>query len=658
MRQIILLALTLLISVQVIQAQTDPVLFKVENDEVRVSEFRFIYDKNIGSKADYTEASLNEYLEMYQNFKLKVRKAKDMGLMEDKNLQRELDGYRKQLSSSYLTDKEIVDKLVREAYDRSKKDILISHILVLLPENASQDQVELAFSKIKALRAQVSPANFADVATQQSQDPTARENGGDMGYFTSMQLPYELENVIYTTPEGSISEPVRTRFGYHIVWVRGSRPARGQVQAAHILLRTSETDAEQNKLQETQINNIYAELKRGAKFEDLVAKFSEDNTSKASEGVIGWFGINRYSKEFEDAAFALKNDGDFSAPIKTAAGWHIIRRVKAMQNPSYEEARTELTTKVRKDSRFNLVQQALVDKIVADAGLNLNQAVRKTILDSLMVSPDFNTYRWKMPTMPNAQEVLFSVGTQKVTVKEFIEFALRNPADRVNAVAKTGESKQEAGLEAIFKKKIAETALAYEESQLGTKYPDFRNLMREYEEGILLFEVAKRLIWDKASSDETGLQAFYNQNGGKYKWDERARIIQYKIKSEDAKLVAKIMKYAKKKGPEAVVAKFNTAENKLVEFSEQYIEKGKDKGMQNLKWAKGSMDVPVVATPGTTSFRKVESILPSTPKSLQEARGYVVADYQDYLEKEWVKELRGSYKIEVNKDVLKSLVKK
>lgn len=640
-------------------SQNDQLLFSVgegkNKSEVTLSEFKYSYEKYIGNKADYSEKSLKEYLDLYVNFKLRVLKAKDMGLAENEALKKELDGYRKQLSSSYLSEKEVVEKLVKEAYERNKKDIHVSHILFPASETADEQAHANALRQATNLKKELTTANFAAKAKEFSGDPSAATNGGDVGWFPAMQLPYELESAAHNSKEGEITGPVKTHLGYHLVWNMGSRPAYGQVQAAHILLRTSQDDEAASKKAATDIQDIYKQLQAGVPFDTLVLRHSQDNGSKAKAGVLGWFGINRYSHEFEEAAFGIKKDGEYTAPVQTAAGWHIIKRIKAVKNPTYDEAKADLTNKVKKDARFNIAQKAMVERIKKEAGFSVNPQAKSVIMDSL--NNEFTTYTWKVPALTeeiNNREIL-TVGTQKVTVKEFMQFASRNASDRIGKQPKGPMPANSVAFEAVMDKLVKETAMKYEEGMLEKKYPDFKNLMREYEEGMLRFEATKKEIWDKASADDKGMQAFYMKNPSKYKWPNRANIVTYNLHTSDLKLANAIAKFASKKGTDATVAKYDTEDNH-VHVNKSVVEKDKNPALKTLKWKAGSYTKPIVAN-GETSFTVIESLIPSTTKTLQEARGYVVADYQDYLEQEWLKTLRSEYKVVVNDAVLQSLKK-
>jgi peptidyl-prolyl cis-trans isomerase SurA len=634
-----------------LKAQSDdPVLFTVNGKEVRVSEFTYIYDKTNGDKADYSEKSLQEYLDLYIDFKLQVAKGEDMGLDKNPKVLQEQNQYKRQLSSTYLTDREITEKLVKEAYENSKEDRKISHILVMVKENAPEDQVRAAMERIQKVKSQVTAENFGDLAKQYSDDGYSKKDGGNLGYFTIMQLPYELEKAMYNTKKGEVSGIVRTKYGFHILKVDEVRPAFGQVQLAQILIRPNKVGGEEKA--KAIIDSLHKELTGGAKFSELTKKHSMDNASKSRAGIIGWVGINKFPADFEKEIFALKKDGELSKPIKTSAGWHILQRVKAMKDPSYQQVKGELTTQIKRDERFQIVQDSLVARIKREGGYKKDEKLAQDILAALEADKTFLQGRWNpSKDLLSNEKVLFSIGNINATVKEFVLLAQRSPNERFSMQPRTAQ----AAMERILAKLESQKALIYEETQLDKKYPEFKALMREYEEGILLFEVKKELVWDKASNDDEGLKAYYEEHKNDYQWKERAKVTFYTLRTTDKKLVKKIKKKSKKKTAEEVKELFNQ-DNAVVQTTQATYEKGKNSEVDALKW-KAKTISKGYEKDGSFYFTKIEEVLSAENKTLDEARGYVVADYQDALEKSLIEDLRKKFKVEVNKEVFKSLQK-
>jgi len=633
----------------------DPVLFSVQNVPVRVSEFTYIYNKNNQDKADYSEKSLRDYLDLYVQFKLKVQKSRDMRLDTQPALRSELDGYRRQLAKSYLEDKEVTDKLIRETFDRMQQDVDISHIFVACSKDAKAVDTLKAYNRaMNIARLIQNGKSFDQVAVDSSEDKSAKENRGNLGYITAM-LPdgyYALEKAIYQAKPGGIVGPIRSGAGYHIVRVNGFRPARGEMEVAQILLRKGDTP-DKNALQKSRIDSVYAMLASGAKWDDVCAKYSDDKTNAAKGGYVGFFGINRYQKNFEDAAFALEKDGDYTKPVETSIGWHVIKRVSRRPIGSFETMKRPLSERVKRDSRSEIAKQSIIARIKKDGSFQeYPDALAKwsaTQRDSV-----FLTFKWK-PNPDKPQDVLMRFGANKTyTVADFEDYAARAGRDRMRGAGMPmGETIQK-----LYKAWSDEVAMSFEESQLDKKYPEFRSLMREYEDGIMLFEALKINVWDRANTDLVGLEKYFKANlSQKYKWDERAKVSIYTLKSDDPKLLAQVRELAAKKSSAAVLKKFNKKAEVLTVMEKTY-EKGKNKDLADI-WKAGSMTAAKTdAGTKTASFTKVEAILPPSAKLLSEARGYAVADYQDYLEKQWVEELRKAYPVKVDEMVFKTMIKK
>lgn len=639
-----------------VTAQNDAPLFTVKGNPVTASEFKYIYSKTNQDKADFTEQSLREYLELYINFKLKVQKARDMQLDTIESLKSELDGYKKQLAKSYLEDKEVTEKLIREAYERMQKDVDISHILVVCDRNKSAADTLAAYKRsIEWSKMILKGGSFDKIAYDSSEDKSAKENRGYLGFITAM-LPdgyYEVEKAVYSLKPGEFVGPVRSNSGYHLIRVNAVRPARGEIEVNQILIRKSDTE-EKNAQQKMRADSAYNALAAGGKWEDICLTYSEDKTTAAKGGYIGFFGINRYQKVFEDAAFSLENDGDYTKPVETTLGWHIIQRKSHRPIGSFEQLKRGLSERVKRDSRSEIAKQAIIKRIKKDGDFVEYPAVLKA-WEAKQVDSIFHTFRWK-PSPEQPQDVLFRYGKdQRFTVADFEDYLQRSGRDRMRGAGYPIEET----IQKLYKTWGDETAMAFEESQLGTKYPEFKSLMREYEEGILLFEALKQNVWDKANTDTVGLQKHFDSAlKTKYKWDERAKVAFYTIKTDDPKVVGQIRDFAAKKSSAEVLKKFNKkGKPEVLTVLEKLYEKGKNKDL-GPHWKAGDMnDIRFDAGTKTASFFKIEQILPPTPKVLSEARGYAVADFQDFLEKKWIQDLRKEYPVVLNEAVLKSLVK-
>ncbi len=631
--------------------QKDPVLFTVAGKPVHLSEFNYIYTKTNGIKADFSRTSVEEYLDLYTKFKMKVARAKEMQLDTIPALQEELSGYRRQLADSYLTDKEVTEKLVKEAYDRMQKDVSISHILVRIERN---DTVA-AWNVINNIKQKLNNgSDFETTAKEFSQDPNTQKNGGLLGYLTAT-LPdgfYALENAMYATPVGKTSDVVRSPIGYHIIKVNAVRPARGEIEVAHIMFRKNK-DGIPQLFAKQKADSVYTELKRGGNFETMALQLSDDGNSNAKGGYLGFFGIGRYEIAFEDVAFSLANDGDISAPVESSIGWHIIKRISRKGIQPYDVMKSRLKAGIQQDSRFDLAKKAMIERIKRENNFKDTPSVLAAMIKQ--IDSTFLTFSWKKPDNMTNQE-LFVLGNTPYTTSNFAEYLVTN-ANRRLSYAVSAKNDLGTITNMMYGDYINENVLAFEETQLENKYSDFKNLMREYEEGILLFEAIKMNVWDKASLDSVGLEKFHQTRKDKYMWNERAQIITYMVSDSIKNDVEKVHAFAAKNDVKNVLKKFNKKKN-YITFSEETVEKDKNKALQSLNWKVGSITKPELeASDKTWRFYKIDKITPATPKTLKEARGFVVADYQEFLEKQWMDELVAKYKVEINQEVLKSIIK-
>jgi len=597
-------------------AQSDnDVLMTVGNADVTVGEFRYIYEKNNGEKADYSKESLDEYLELYKKFKLKVQKAKAMKLDTIQVLKDELAGYRKQLASSFLSDKEVVDYLVEEIHERKRKDVRIQHILLKVKENAPDEQKRQAEQKINdIIKEYQGGKTFLDLAAQYSEDKNTRKTEGDLGFITAM-LPsgfYELENAIYNNEKGDLVGPVWSKLGCHLIKIKKNRPARGSIKVAHILLKQESKVTKDLVATRDRADSIYTAMQGGASWDVMVEKYSQDVKTKSRKGELPVFGIATYEKAFEDAAFKLVNIGDFSRPVKTKSGYHILKLLEKIPAETKEQLKKRLKDKIKNYDRYRVAQESLISRIKKTSNFNEDPKLLKSF--SAKLTPEFFSYKWKQPEGLASGE-LASFGNDIYKLSDFSAFCKKNT--RMRSQFDKNKPLDEATA-FMYDEFIREKAIAHEEKNLEKKYPSFRSLMREYEEGILLFEATKMSVWDKANQDTLGLHEFYESQKSKYMFGERATIGTYFINSDDEKTVKKITKCAKKRDAEKTMARFNKPDLDLIAYEEKVVEAGS---------------------------KELVGLL------------FKIADYQDKLEKDWIKQLKSEFNIDINQTIYNKLVK-
>jgi peptidyl-prolyl cis-trans isomerase SurA len=631
-------------------SQKDPVVMTVNNEKITKSEFLSVYLKN-NNDPRYDQASLDSYIDLYKRFKLKVAEAKLLGYDTVPELTKELEGYRKQLARPYMVDSVKNQALVREAYERSQFEVRTSHILIKLAEDANPGDTLAAWRQIMALKKRIeSGEDFGDVAAGKngSQDPSAAQNRGDLGYFTAFQMLYPFETVAYETPVGKVGGPVRTKYGYHIIQVNDKRPARGTITAAHIMIAVAQDgDPDDVANAEKKIQEIHEKLNNGEDFANLVRMYSDDTGSKGKGGRLPQFGTGtnqRMVAEFEDAAFGLQEDGAYSEPFRTAYGFHIVKRLDFTPLGTYEEMYKGLQSKVNRGERGQKTQESFIQNLKKENKFKENRKHLNWFYDQ--VDQEIFNKAWERQDI-RKPKVLFQYNKQKFTQNDFKRY-IENTQRKMRAVD------LENHINELYKNWVNQTILDIEESQLESKHPEFRALMKEYHDGVLLYEIMKDKVWDAAIRDTVGLQSFFQANQSNYIWPNRVEADVY-IANERSYAEAAYLELAKNPGAErkSIVEAINETSqlNLKAENSKYPIED--TPFLSGRELSEGVNDI--IEHDSKYYIVVVKNFLPSQPKSLAEARGAAIQDYQNHLEETWLEELRQRHIITVQSEVLYSL---
>ncbi|MBL7888590.1 MAG: peptidylprolyl isomerase [Bacteroidia bacterium] len=625
----------------------DAVLMTIGNSKVTVAEFENVYHKNNNKESATDPKSLNDYVDLFVNFKLKVKEAEALGLDTAKAFREELAGYRKQLAQPYLTDKDVNDKLLQETYNRMQEDIHAMHILVKVNENALPKDTLLAYNKIMEYRKRILKGeDFAKVARESAAngDPSAKDNGGDLGYFTALQMVYPFENAAYNTKVGELSMPVRTRYGYHIVKVVDRRKAQGEVLVSHIMVKTTPNMTKEDSLNAyTKITEIYNKLKAGSKFDELAQQFSDDKSSAKKGGELPWFGTAKMPAEFEKASFALVNKGDFCEPMKTKYGWHVIKLMDKRGVASFDDMKNELKAKVTKDSRSQVGRTSLIAKVKAE---NKFKETPKSLEDFYKVV-DTTIYegKWDPAKAAKLTKPMFNLGDKIFTQKDFTAYINSHQSKR---------PKTEIAMivNQLYKQYVEETVVTFEEGRLDQKYPEFKALMQEYRDGILLFELTDQKVWSKAVKDTTGSKEFYEKNKTNYMWDERADASVYSCANDKvAKQVRGLMK--KKKTEKDILTAVNKDSQLNLQVETRLFTKGENEFVDK-NWTPGT-SADIIDKDKKVVIVVVNKLMKPEPKAYLDAKGMVTADYQAYLEKQWLSELKQKYAVNIDQAVLSTV---
>ena len=620
----------------------DAAVLTVDGEPTSLEEFENIFRKN-NRDSSITKQSLDEYMELFINFKLKVKEARELGLDTVTKFKNELDGYRAQLARPYLTDTDMLNGMVREAYDHERFEVRAQHILIKLDPNALPADTLAAYIRCMALRERIlAGEDFSTIAKSRegSEDPSVKDNGGDLGYFTAFQMVYPFEEAAYKTPVGQVSMPVRTRYGYHLIKVNDKREARGEIHVAHIMVKPkAEANGEQNA--QNKITEIHQKLLSGEEtFDNLASKFSDDQSSAKKGGELPWFGTGKMVLEFEDAAFNLKKDGDFSTPVKTDYGWHIIKRLGYKPHGTFEEREKDLKSKVSKDGRSEQTRSSFVNKLKTQYKYTVNQKE----LSKIIAKADSNAFTGKLNLKKSQlKKTLYTIDGKNISVKEFNDYM------RTRGNSRPTMSPQEFVI--MQSEKLGEEKLlAVEDSKLEQKHTAFRLLMKEYREGILLFELTDQKVWSKAVKDSAGLAEFYQNNASKYMWPERAETVIYTCANANvATELRKMLALGLDKS--AIAAELNKNSQLNLQIEEGIWAREDRKILSQVDWKTG-ITKEIVDADGQVLLADIKVIRPVANKKLEDAKGLITSDYQTWLEQEWIKQLRNKHKYVVNKDVL------
>lgn len=635
------------------------VLMTIAEEPVTVKEFMDVYGKNNVNNQVIDQKSLEEYLELYINFKLKVKEAESLKMDTAKAFLEELEGYRKQLAKPYFTNEKVSEALLKEAYDRKLQDVRASHILLRLDKNALPEDTLRVYLKAMELRKRIlAGEDFADVAAEASEDPSARDreeipgkqsfrpgNKGDLGYFSVFDMVYPFENGAYNTPVDEISMPVRSDFGYHLIKVTERSPATGTIEVAHIYLSlpiNAPDSLDQEKSE--RIQRIYEEIQGGMKFEEAVKAYSEDRGSAQRDGKLSKFTVNRIVPEFVETVKTLEVD-EISKPVRTVYGYHIIKLIGTEAPGSFEEEKAKLSERLAKDSRAQKSEQAVIAQIKKENGFKANEANLQSFISQL--DSTFVSGKWEASEGLSNDNSLFKLGKKNYTNTDFIAFV------------KSKQSKQE-NLNAaqyarqLFAQFTDQSCLDYEDSQLERKYPEFAALMEEYRDGILLFDLMDKEVWSKAVKDTTGLEAFYEAHKNNYMWGERADATVYTInKEDDVAHVKAILETGL--SDEALLKRLDQDSIRSVRIKTGKFEKGDNNFVDMTEWKTGLSDELKTNVDKGSVFVRIHKVLAPEPKALDEARGIITSDYQTELEKQWVNRLREKYPVTVDQKIFEKV---
>ncbi|ANE51202.1 peptidylprolyl isomerase [Flavisolibacter tropicus] len=637
MNKYILAALAFALSGTVASAQT---LFTYGGESVSAQEFLKAYRKN-NTDAQSPEA-MKGYLDLYIASRLKVKEAKARGYDTLPQLVAELENLRAQILPGFLSDEESVKALVKEAFQRSQKDIHVAHIFIATGNNdtaAAYQKAQQAYQLLKAGK------TFSTVAQTFSEDPSAKTNGGDMGYITVFTLPYEFENVVYQTPTGQVAPIYRSKVGYHIFKNLGDRKALGRLRAAQILLAyPPDADAATKAATKKLADSLYNRLLKGDDIGKLATRFSADQVSSAANGQIPEFGVGEYDPEFEKVAYSLTKDGAISKPFQTTHGWHIVKRLILQPVPTdfnSSKVQDELPEKVKASDRMQTTTNAAIRRAMAQ----YKQAAFAT--NALWAYSD--SLLNNMPTAKASglkpQSALFQLGADATTVDNWIQYAQANRFKHDGSGTKAYNQ--------LWDEFVAATAMDYYKKHLEEFNPAFKAQVEEFKDGNLFFEIMQREIWNPAQSDTVALEKYYNQHKDRYIWKESAEaVVFYATDIPVAQHFYKELSKAPQKW-RTIIANFG--EQVVADSNRFEIDQipGAAKSSQS-----GTVTSLVPNKDDNTAACAyiVKRYTKPEPRDFAAARGLVINDYQADLEKQWLEQLKKKYPVVVDDKVLATIL--
>lgn len=582
----------------------------------------------------------NENLDLFINYKLKVREAEAQGLDQTEEFLREFESFKENLRAPFLIKNSLEEGELRKAYSRMQEVIRASHILIQFPPTPSKEDSLIVLKMALKVKNEVeNGGNFNELALEYSDDPSAKQNKGDLGYFTALQMVQPFEDAAYNMKPGEVSNPVLTNFGYHIIAVQDRQPNPGQVQVSHILVRIDSNNPNGEDLAKRKVNDIYTEIqKESTTWEGIVRNYSEDPSSREKGGLLPWFSVGSMIPEFEMAAFMLTEPGEVSPPIRTQYGYHILRLEEKKPLESFESLEDNIRSRILRDSRSTMIKS----QVMAIQKSRYNFEENDTNVSSLrselneLSKSEFRNY---IETNGETSKDLFKIGNKSQTASDLLDFL-----DQEELAIKTNQKSFDFWYDRFVAKSLNEA----EEKDLLTNNKDYQMLLKEYRDGILLFSLMNKEVWQKGIEDSVAQKAYFQRNIEKYQWPNRVNAYIVKVldltKGEKAKELL-----ANKALTQELVNSFESyyGENSPLAYQ---TESGLLPYETDPVLSKANLDLPYqeIEANGHLHLILLGDKIPAGPKEFEETRGLVIRDFQESLEKELVSELRKKYPVQIN----------
>ena len=657
MKKVLVLLIALTPALLFAQGWKSKTLITLGDNNISAGEFMGVYEKNNVQSDVIDKKSVDEYLDMYVNFKLKVIEAENLKMDTMPKFVKEYNSYREQLAKPYFSSEEANEQLIEEAYERMHWDINAAHILVKCDVNAVPADTLKAYNRAMEIRKRIiNGESFGDVAEDTSDDISVSDttvngrfykgNRGELGYFTVFDMVYPFETGAYNTKEGQISLPVRSDFGYHIIKVNSKTPACGTIRAAHIFLAVNDSDPEKtDSVVKAKAYNVYNEIKKdGSNWEVIVRKYSDDKGSAANEGLLSPFKVNQIVPEFITVVKGLQPK-EISEPVKTNYGYHIIRLIATSGVKDIEDEHENIKKRVEKDMRAKVSEDVVLNRFKKENKFKEYVKVKDAFIAT--IDSTLKEGNYVMAEGVDTNKVLFKFGKQKYTIADFVEFIRENQVKQPFMSAGSYAYK-------LYDEYLKRSAFAYEDAHLEEKYPDFKLLVQEYHDGILLFDLMDKEVWKKAEQDTVGLENYYNAHKDEYMWGERLKTVYATVNHPEN--VARVEELVKTDlSMDSIRAILKAEEIRGVSVKIRYWQHGDNVDIDETEWKAGELRVIPSTVDKTTKIVRVLEVRDPEPKTLNEAKGLVISAYQQQLEEDWLNELKAKYPVTVNEKTLEKV---
>lgn len=614
------------------QSHNSQTLMTIDNEVITKSDFLKVYNKNIELVLDKDQRDFDYYLNLFINYKLKLAEAKLLGYDQKESYLREFNMYKEQLSKAYMTDQKVSEALLLEAYERTKNEVYVQHILVRL--QPGQDTLS-SYNKIKALRPRLKNEEFSDLQNELHNGKSIFVE--DLGYFSAFKMVYDFENMAFSTPVDSVSEPFKTQFGYHVLKVIDKRPSRGQVEVAHIMVSNTKRDS--TIVPKQRIRELHRLVTQGEDFESLAKQFSDDKSSAVKGGVLRPFKSGEINSEtFVETAFKLENVGDISDPIETQFGWHILKLISKRPVSDYESLRSNLEQNVKRDSRSQMIRKSMLKQLRST--YNIDEPYKEILGKTLLL----NENTWTL-NKQNPGSVLLTIEEEEVTFSSFLS--------HLSKIKKVMNSNFDSTtfLNQQYNTFLDQKLLDYKKNHLVEENTEYADVLQEYKDGLVLFDLMQDKIWNAAKNDSLGLQNYYQSNLEAYTSVEK---IKGTIVNSSQKKALKSVQslWAKGQTNQAISKKLNAKKQTIImssgtfDINDSILPTG-------VKYNEGTSKI--ISNGNNYVILKIDQLIPESVQPFETVKGQVISDYQKRIESQWIESLRGKFQVEINAVVLKNL---